>query len=547
MQLKVPTSAISIGTAPGGGLQLQFTHITWDAGAGPFEIDPTYNPNTGTATFQQALYTSPGPGVWRFDHRVPLGVTGVFEGCCDYGFPLTRFTLNTLNANGSPGRVVQTSPKTDYCITADTFVGGVPHTPNMSFIPQSNCTDPTKPLGWSVGWGDEYDQTDAGQPISLDGVADGRYILRGIVDPGHLFTDSNPGDNETDTTLQISGGTVTVLSQRQPIVTPPTVALTSPAPGAAVQFAPTVTLINPTGGQTLSATVPVAARAVDDTGIRSVQFFVDGTALGNPVTSPPYAVKWDTTAAPAGAHMVSARATDTSGHVGVASAVAVTVANPAPPMTCFVQQADVAGHGVGTVTTPAFHTAAPREVLVAFVSSSGPAGHRQAATVSGGDLKWRLVKRQNTQSGDSEVWTATTDRVLVNAVVRSTASIPGYEQTLSVIAMEGVSRVGASAGASARGGTPAVDLVTTSATSLVFAVGNDQAPPPSRTSNTALPRGWVPLHQWVGPVTGSSYWSQYTNDPTGPAGSVVAVGHPVSAGGAGNLVAVELVNDDDDS
>jgi hypothetical protein len=304
-------------------------------------------------------------------------------------------------------------------------------------------------------------------------------------------------------------------------------------------------LVNPTKGQALSATVLVAAYAVDDTGTRSVEFFVDGRPLGSPVMSPPYPVKWDTTAVSAGAHVVSARATDTSGRVGAASPVAVTVANPAPPMTCFVKQADVVEHGIGTVTTPVFHTAAPREVLVAFVSSSGPAGERhQTSTVSGAGLKWTLVKRENAQAGDSEVWTATTHHVLVKAAVRSIASIPGYEQMVTVIAMEGVSRIGASAGASARGGTSAVELVTTGATSLVFAVGNDRSPPSSRASLGALPSGWVPLHQWVGQTTGSSYWSQYTNDPTGLAGTVVAVSHRVSVRGSWNLVAVELVNDD---
>jgi hypothetical protein len=161
VQLQVPTNDISIGTA-GGVRQLQFTHITWDAGAGPFEIDPTYNPSTGMATFQQAIYNSASPGLWTLDHFVPLAVQGIFDPCCDYQFPLTRFTLNAVNATGSPGPVVATSPKTDYCITADAFVGGVPNTPNQTFIPQSNCGDPTLRLGWSVGWGDQYDQTDNG-------------------------------------------------------------------------------------------------------------------------------------------------------------------------------------------------------------------------------------------------------------------------------------------------------------------------------------------------------------------------------------------------
>jgi hypothetical protein len=52
MQIKVPTNLISIGSSS-GQRQLQFTHITWDAGAGPFEIDPTYNASTGTSAFTQ--------------------------------------------------------------------------------------------------------------------------------------------------------------------------------------------------------------------------------------------------------------------------------------------------------------------------------------------------------------------------------------------------------------------------------------------------------------------------------------------------------------
>src|SRR5262245_31288408 len=66
MQMVVPTNMISIGINPANGhRQLQFTHITADKGVGPFEIDPTYNPTTGTATFQQAIYNSPSPGMWQ--------------------------------------------------------------------------------------------------------------------------------------------------------------------------------------------------------------------------------------------------------------------------------------------------------------------------------------------------------------------------------------------------------------------------------------------------------------------------------------------------
>ena len=98
---------------------------------------------------------------------------------------------------------------------------------------------------------------------------------------------------------------------------------------------PTVNITNPTVGQT-GRTVPVAATASDNVAVASVQFLLDGNPLGAPVTAPPYAVQWDTTTATNAGHTLSARATDTSGNIGTATGVAVTVQNPAPPSpACF--------------------------------------------------------------------------------------------------------------------------------------------------------------------------------------------------------------------
>src|SRR5262249_11177818 len=214
-------------------------------------------------------------------------------------------------------------------------------------------------------------------------------------------------------------------------------------------------IINPTPGQAVSGTTPIAANASDNVAVASVQFFLDGSPLGNPVTAAPYAVNWDTMTAANGSHTLSARATDTSGNAGTSADVVVTVQNPAPPMTCFVLQAQVSAHGPGKVTTPSFHTAMAGETLLAFVSADGPAGAgKQTVTVSGVGLTWKLVKRANAQSGDSEVWAATAGTVLPNATVTSTELRAGYSQDLTVIAMEGVAGVGASAAASRPSGAP---------------------------------------------------------------------------------------------
>lgn len=155
--------------------------------------------------------------------------------------------------------------------------GGVPNTPSQTYIPQSNCTNAADPLGWSVGWGDQYDQTDNGQPIDLTGIPDGTYILQGIVDPRHVLTESNPDNNVVDTTLQITGSSVTVLAQTLPTVVPPVVSLTYPTTGSSVS-----------GTVILQASASATAPAT----VASVQFLLDGQPLGPPQTSAPYTDTW---------------------------------------------------------------------------------------------------------------------------------------------------------------------------------------------------------------------------------------------------------------
>src|SRR5438552_3885293 len=115
---------------------------------------------------------------------------------------------------GPVGAVLARSLKVDYCMTGDVQVPGYPNPPPQSFIQGENCADPTKPLGWSAGWGDQYDQTDAGQPISLAGIPDGTYILRATVDPEHVLREVTTANDVTDTTLTITGDQVDVVSQK---------------------------------------------------------------------------------------------------------------------------------------------------------------------------------------------------------------------------------------------------------------------------------------------------------------------------------------------
>jgi hypothetical protein len=691
LRILVPTDLISIGLDPNSGVrELRFTHITADVGTGPFEIDPHYDARSGVSTFSQALYGRNRSGGWTRVRRVPLATYGTWEPPSDYRFPLTSFTLNRVGAHGRVGAVVARSPKVDYCITGDTQVGGVAHTPNQTFIPVSDCGDPTLPLGWSVGWGDEYDQTDAGQPISLQGVADGTYVLRATVDPEHVLRERSRANDVTDTTLRITGDQVSVLAQkvvnlplprvrllgvragehvvgslglrasvrlpaggrlrslqflldgqplgpaltRGPFVYPwtteakpglhylsaratdrngraasapvvritvvrgsglhvlelswrvgllqlrlrepkgervvaivPTLSQRHPLPvdsgrlvvrcprpskivlellhqgrrvGEVVLLLdsrPVVRIVNPGPGETISGIVSLAAQAGDSVGVRSVQFLADGKRLGPPLTKPPYRWHWDTRRLKNGRHLLSARVIGVGGQAA-ADRISLLVSNPAPAMTCFVLQEQQNARGVGQVATAPFRTVVAGETLLAFVSADGPQNLRQSATVSAGGLSWQLVARSNKSPGDSEIWEAVARQPTAVSPITANLYLGGYNESLSVIAMEGADGAGASAAASGNTGAPRLQLKSLSATSLVFAVGNDWDSATARS----LPTGWVLLNQWLDTQTGDTFWSQYTNQPTGAAGSSITVSDTAPTNDHWNLAAVELIN-----
>lgn len=519
LQVLVPTDAISIGTNPSTGhRQLQFTHVTWDAGTGPFAIQPAYDAASGLSSFRQVLYRSAGPARWAAARALPLARDGIFEPPSDYRYPLTRFTLNAVRPDGTIGPIVRVSPKVEYCITADTFVGGVPNAPGQTSPPQSDCASPTKLLGFSVGWGDQYDQTDNGQPIDLTGVPDGTYILRAIVDPQHLFDESNRANDVVDTRLQLSGTQVTVRAQTHPRVVPPAVRVTTPAAGATV-----------VGTVTLEARATAAAPAT----VSSVQYLLDGEPLGAPRTQAPYRLAWSTGPLP-GTHALAAQVIDSNGMVGSAPVEVVHVARSRTAGLAIDAQASADGHG--TVRTGAFSTNTAGDTLLALVGLDGPQAVRQSTTVTGAGLRWHLCRRANAQAGDAEIWTAHAASVLRHVRVASTPTAGGFAAQLVVLAMAGALGVGAGATAAGPGGAPSVALTTTGARSDVVLVGSDWDQAIARTPDA----GQQLLREWVDAADGDTFWVQAPTGPIASAGSRVTLGDTAPTSDRWDLAAVEV-------
>jgi hypothetical protein len=90
---------------------------------------------------------------------------------------------------------------------------------------------------------------------------------------------------------------------------------------------PTVGIVAPADGATVSATIDVQASASDNVGVAGVQFSLDGAPLGAEDTTAPYAVSWDTRTATDGAHTMRAIARDAAGHSTISAPVNVTVDN----------------------------------------------------------------------------------------------------------------------------------------------------------------------------------------------------------------------------
>ncbi len=304
---------------------------------------------------------------------------------------------------------------------------------------------------------------------------------------------------------------------------------------------PSVSILAPVSGDTVSGTIPVSALAVDNVGIASVQFYLDNKPLGSSLTTSPYAIQWDTTTVTNGTHTLTAVATNLGGRSTTSAPITVTVSNPAPPAPCFVQDADVTVNGQNSVTTPSFTNALAGDVLLAFVSADGPAtAGGQTATVSGAGLTWKLVARENASSGDAEIWTATAPTQLANVTVTSTLGKSGFDQSLSVVSYQMSDGVGASAIAAAKSGAPTVTLDTTGPGSLVFAVGHDWDNAISRT----LAPNQTLLYQFLDNGVGDTTWSQYTTAVIPGSLTPVTMSDTAPTGDQWDLAAVELTSDD---
>ncbi len=143
-----------------------------------------------------------------------------------------------------------------------------------------------------------------GPSTPLVGSIGGTSFLNGRLDRTRIF-DSALTPSEIAVLAQVSNQTGDV--------TPPVVAVTAPVSGV-----------------TLSGVVNFAATAADVGGsIAGVRFLLDGIALGQEITTAPYATIWDSATVANGPHQLVAEARDAAGNLSTSAPVNFVVNNQA--------------------------------------------------------------------------------------------------------------------------------------------------------------------------------------------------------------------------
>jgi hypothetical protein len=98
--------------------------------------------------------------------------------------------------------------------------------------------------------------------------------------------------------------------------------------GASDTIRPTVAITSPSPGATVSGTITVMADASDNVGVVGVRFYYDGINFGGEATTPPYTATAYTNQVPNGSYTLTAIARDAASNTAASTPVTVTVSNP---------------------------------------------------------------------------------------------------------------------------------------------------------------------------------------------------------------------------
>lgn len=199
----LPASNFSLVTQIDGTVDLRFATTSWNKGTGPLQLEAG---SVDTGSGKQQVYQR----VFSNDGSSALFFAGWFQWHQAHNhFHFDDYATYELQPVDAPGGSLRTGQKTTFCVmdttAVDTSLPGAPTSARYAV-----CGNQIQ--GMSVGWGDTYGASLAGQEIDFTDNADGIYQLKIIVDPNKNIVEGDDNDNESCALLEIrKPSTVRVL------------------------------------------------------------------------------------------------------------------------------------------------------------------------------------------------------------------------------------------------------------------------------------------------------------------------------------------------
>jgi len=231
------------------------------------------------------------------------GVVGMERdlGAADQNFGGRRYRFASWSDGGAASHTL-TTPAADTTLTATfTDIGAVNNTPPTVTLQAPATATTGVPVGLSAG------AIDSDGTVMRVAFYDGATLLgEDTTSPYSLtWTPTTIGTHQLTARATDDAGATTTSTAVPVTVTavaadidPPTVTFTAPAAFASG----------------LTGTVTVTADATDNVGVTSVEFQIDGIAIGSALTAPPYSVTVDSNAYASGQHVLRVRGRDLAGN-----------------------------------------------------------------------------------------------------------------------------------------------------------------------------------------------------------------------------------------
>ena len=209
----LPPKDFSVQARPRGDRWLRFDSVVVNVGPGRFEVEGQPASGAGDRPVVQNLQLSTGGWTQR---ETPAGMFYAGDGHDHWHVrDLQEWTIAFYNG-GQAGAVLESGAKTGFCFWDNYRYSNAAKagTAPALYSGTTSChetADGTIPMGLTVGWGDEYPSTIAGQYIDISGLPNGQYIVTLTADQRGDFLEANEENNDSGAIIEITRKSVRVL------------------------------------------------------------------------------------------------------------------------------------------------------------------------------------------------------------------------------------------------------------------------------------------------------------------------------------------------